>query len=111
MVATTRRGRIWEGPPVRIVYVHVSEANFVGFQKITKGPDVHVATIERTLIDAVNRPILCGGISHIAEMFRRGRSMAQVDKILEYLPTYQSKSLTQRMGFMLETFGFPITPD
>lgn len=108
-VATTNRGRVWDGEPVRIVYIHVSEANFVGFQKTSKGPNVIVATVERTIIDAVNRPDLCGGISDVPEIIRRGRSLAKIDKILEYLPTYGSKSLAQRLGYLLESFQYELS--
>jgi predicted transcriptional regulator of viral defense system len=77
----------------------------------SRGPNVKVATVERTLIDAVDRADLCGGISDVPEIFRRGRSRAKVDGILEILPTYRSKSLIQRMGFMLEAFGFPLSSE
>lgn len=109
-VASTKRGCVREGPPVRIEYVHVNPQNFVGFQKISKAPNVKVATIERTLLDVLDRPDYSGGISDIPEIFRRALSRAKVDKILEYLPTYRSKSLVQRIAFMLETFGYQLTP-
>lgn len=108
-VATTKRGVVREGPPVRIEYVHVTAENFVGFQNISKAPNVKVATIERTLIDVLKHPDYSGGISDIPEIFRRALSRAKVDKVLEYLPTYRSKSLVQRVAFMLEAFGYPVT--
>jgi predicted transcriptional regulator of viral defense system len=110
-VATTKRGRIREGPPVRIEYVHTNLHNFVGFQNISKAPNVRVATIERTLLDVLDRPDYSGGISDIPEIFRRAYSRAKVDKILEYLPTYRSKSLVQRIGFMLQAFGYQLTSE
>jgi|688.fasta_scaffold206407_2 predicted transcriptional regulator of viral defense system len=110
-VATTKRGRIREGAPVRIEYVHVNQHNFVGFQSISKAPNVRVATIERTLLDVLDRPDYSGGISDIPEIFRRATSRAKVDKILEYLPTYHSKSLVQRIGFMLEAFGYQLSSE
>jgi predicted transcriptional regulator of viral defense system len=110
-VATTKRGHIREGAPVRITYVHVNPENFVGFQDISKAPNVRVATIERTLLDVLDRPDYSGGISDLPEIFKRAHSRAKVDKILEYLPTYRSKSMMQRIGYMLDTFGFQLTPD
>jgi predicted transcriptional regulator of viral defense system len=104
-----KRGRIREGAPVRIEYVHVNQHNFVGFQSISKAPNVRVATIERTLLDVLDRPDYSGGISDIPEIFRRATSRAKVDKILEYMPKYHSKSLAQRIGFMLEAFGYQLT--
>jgi predicted transcriptional regulator of viral defense system len=109
-VATPRRAHVREAPPVRIVYVHLKQDNMVGFQDSSKGPNVQIATIERTLIDTMYRPDFCGGISDIPEIFRRGIPRINVDKILECLPTYHSKSLVQRVGFMLETFGCHLRP-
>jgi predicted transcriptional regulator of viral defense system len=108
-IATTKRAKIYEGPPVRIEYVHLRPDNFVGFQKSSKAPNVLVATVERTLLDVLNRPDYSGGISDIPEIFRRAAGRAKVDKILELLPTYESKSLIQRTGFMLEAFGYKLT--
>jgi predicted transcriptional regulator of viral defense system len=67
---------------------------------------VRVATIERTLIDAIDKPELCGGISDIREIFSRARSKTDVAKVIEYLPTYRSKKLIQRVGYLMATFGF-----
>lgn len=108
-VATTKRSHVRKGPPVRIVYVHVKEDNFIGFQHSNRAPDVKLATIERTLIDAANRPDLCGGISDLHEIFRKGILQAKPEKILESLPSYGSKSLIQRMGFMMEAFGYKLS--
>lgn len=110
-MATPKRTRITEAPPVRIHYVHVKEQNLLGFEKISKGPNVRVATVERTLIDAIHRPDLCGGISDLAELFQRGSKRANVETLLNYLPTYHSKSLVQRVGYMLECFGYRLAPE
>lgn len=108
-MATTKRTGVREAPPVRIQYVHLNEENIVGFQNISTGPNVKVATIERTLIDAIHRPDLCGGISDLIEIFQRGCKRANIQKLLNYLPTYHSKSMLQRVGFMLESFGCEFT--
>ncbi len=110
-VATTKRGKIYDGPPVRIEYVHIRPKNFVGFQNSTRGPNVRIATIERTLLDVLNRPEFSGGISDIPEIFRRAASRAKVENILELLPSYRSKSLVQRAGFMLNAFGYKLSRD
>jgi len=108
-VATKKRGRIHEGPPVRIDYVHISASNFIGFQNSSKAPDMRVASVERTLIDVLDRPEYSGGISDIPEIFRRASARASVQKIIDLLPSYRSKSLVQRVGFMLEAFGYKVT--
>jgi predicted transcriptional regulator of viral defense system len=106
LLATTRRRKQMSLPKLKIHMILIDQENFVGFQKVTKAPDVHVATIERTLIDAIDRPDLCGGISDVREILNRARSKTNIERIKEYLPTYRSKSLIQRVGYLLETFGF-----
>ena len=109
IVATPSRTKVSEHSTIRIEYIHINPDNFVGFQAISKAPDVKVATLERTLIDAIDRPELCGGISDVIEILKRGRSQLKVDKILEYLPTYNSKSVVQRVGYLLELFKYQMT--
>ena len=104
-VATLKRTRVREAPPVRIEYIQIRKKNFVGTQKISRAPDVMVATIDRTLIDSIQRPELCGGISDIIEIYRRGYSRINLENVLGYLPTYGSKSLVQRVAYMLELVG------
>jgi predicted transcriptional regulator of viral defense system len=65
-----------------------------------------VATIERTVIDAIKRPDMCGGVSDIREILTRARSKTNIQKIMEYLPTYGSKSLIQKVGYLLDIFSF-----
>lgn len=106
ILATTRRRKQMFLPKLKIRLILIDPLNFVGFQKITTVPDVRVATIERTLIDAIDRPELCGGISDVREILTRSRSATNIERVMEYLPTYRSKSLIQRVGYLLETFGF-----
>jgi predicted transcriptional regulator of viral defense system len=106
LLATTRRRKQMSLPKLKLRLILINAGNFVGFQKITKAPDVRVATIERTLIDAIDKPELCGGISDIREIFSRARSKTDVAKVIEYLPTYRSKKLIQRVGYLMDTFGF-----
>lgn len=106
LLATSRRRKQMYLPKLKLRLILIGTENFVGFQKISKAPNVHVATIERTLIDAIDRPELCGGISDLTEILNRARSKTNIDRIMEYLPTYRSKSLIQRVGYLLDTFGF-----
>jgi predicted transcriptional regulator of viral defense system len=110
ILATTRRRKQMFSPKLKLRLILIDPVNFVGFQKVTTGPDVRVATIERTLVDAIDRPALCGGVSDVREILMRARSTTNIDQIMEYLPTYRSKSLIQRVGYLLETFGFKLKP-
>jgi len=110
-VATLKRTSVRDAPPVRIEYIHIKKENFVGVAKSTKAPNMMVADIDRTLIDSILRPELCGGISDVLEIYRRGRSRINLSKVLEYLPTYGSKSLVQRVAYMIELVGVKLSTE
>lgn len=106
LLATTRRRKQMALPKLRIRLILIEPENFVGYQKMTKAPNVQIATIERTVIDAIKRPDLCGGISDVLEILNRARSKTNIQRIIDYLPTYHSKSLIQRVGYLLDTLHF-----
>lgn len=106
LLVTSRRRKHMSLPERKIRLILVPPENFVGFQKSSKAPNVMVATLERTLIDAIDRPELCGGISDLMEILNRARGKVSIERVMEYLPTYQSKSLIQRVGYLFDTFGF-----
>jgi predicted transcriptional regulator of viral defense system len=76
---------------------------------LSRGPGVKVATVERTLVDCIDRPDLAGGISDLIDILQRARTRAKIERIIEYLPTYSSKSLIKKVGFLLEQFNYPLS--
>lgn len=111
LMATPRLRQSLTISNTRVRFVRIKPENLVGTQPLRKGPNVSVATVERTIIDAIDRPDLCGGISDLPEILRRGRSKAQVGRMIDYLPSYRSKSLVQRVGYLLETFGYSVSEE
>jgi len=111
LVATPRPRKSLTISTTRVRFVRIKPENLIGTQPLRKGPSVMVATIERTIIDAIDRPDLCGGISDLPEILRRARSKAQVGRLIEFLPSYHSKSLVQRVGYLLEAFGYPVSEE
>jgi hypothetical protein len=69
-----------------------------------------VATIERTVLDAIDRPDLCGGISDLPDILNRARGRLKLELLMEYLPTYRSKSLVSKVGWLLEAFEYEVPP-
>lgn len=82
---------------------------FVGFEPINRGPNFRVSTIERAIIDCIDRPQLCGGISDLPEILYRAKNQVDVERVIEYLPTYDSKSLICKVACLLEkaAIGYP----
>ena len=65
---------------------------------------VRITSLERTMVDCIDRMDLAGGIE---EMYRAFDCIGRVDekKIIEILDFYDKKILYQRAGFIFETFN------
>jgi predicted transcriptional regulator of viral defense system len=109
IIANTDRSGVRDIGSVSVQLIKIDQRNYVGYESLSRGPSVKVATLERTIIDCIDRPELAGGISDLVEILQRGKSRTNVDRILEYLPSYSSKSLVKKVGFLLEQFDYPMT--
>ncbi|MBX9693910.1 MAG: hypothetical protein K2Z81_16100 [Cyanobacteria bacterium] len=109
LINTTRSGEQFIGN-VRALIIKVNAENHIGCQPVTRGPNVSVATIERTVLDAIDRPDLCGGISDLPEIIERARGRLNIQALMTLLPTYRSKSLVSKVGWFLETFEYEVPP-
>ena len=107
LINTVRSGEQSIGN-VRTLMIKVTAENHIGCQPVTRGPNVSVATIERTVLDAIDRPDLCGGISDLPQIIERARGRLNFDRLMEYLPTYRSKSLVSKVGWLLEAFEYDL---
>lgn len=93
---------------LRLQLIKINTENYVGFEQLNRGPNVQMATKERTIIDCINRPDLSGGISDIKEILERGRKQIDTEKLIDYLASYNSKSLITKVGYLLEYFDYDL---
>lgn len=61
---------------------------------------LNVTDRERTFLDCIRRPDLCGGVEEYLKSFESFSAM-DPDKILEYLERYGEKTLYHKAGFVL----------
>jgi len=66
---------------------------------------VKVSDLERTIIDCLDRPDLCGSISEVAKGIWIKRNEIDYVKIVDYAKRYNKKSVIKRLGFLLETYS------
>lgn len=66
---------------------------------------VKVSDLERTIIDCLDRPDLCGGISETAKGIWTKRKEIDYQKLIAYAKKYNKKSVIKRLGFLLETYS------
>lgn len=109
IIANTARSGTRSIGSLNVQLVKVATTNYLGFQSLNRGPSVKVATLERTLIDCIDRPDLAGGISDLVEILERGKKRADLERVIELLSSYSSKSLIKKVGFLLEQFDYPLT--
>jgi predicted transcriptional regulator of viral defense system len=104
-----RRPEIIRGK--RYVFVYVSKDRFFGFAETqVLGETVHMATVERALLDAIDRPRYAGGIGEVSRIAARAASRVSWEVLLDLLRMWRSSSLAQRLGYFLDLHGVSV-PD
>jgi len=105
-VTTPKRHR-----PVKILgatyrFIYSKPDKLWGIEEIWAKPTekVKVSDLERTIIDCLANPQLCGGITEISKGLWSKRSEVDLPKLVGYIERYGSKAVAKRLGFLLETF-------
>jgi predicted transcriptional regulator of viral defense system len=87
----------------RYVFVHVPAHRFFGFEQVTVlGEPVQMATVERALLDAVDRPRYAGGIGEVSHITARAATRVSWDAMLDLIRRWDSSALIQRLGYFLD---------
>ena len=107
-VATTAQRRPIVVGPVNYRFVTLTEAKFAfGHEpvQVQRGKAVEIADLERTFLDAVDRPRLCGGIEEVARGIARRHEDLERERLLRYVVELDVTVVTKRLGFLLEIVG------
>lgn len=93
--------------PVRFRFVKLNGRKFFGYEEmqIEEGPPVNVADLERTFLDCMDRPELCGGMDEVFRGFARRHDDLKHDRLIRYVVELGKPALTKRLGFLLEAVG------
>ena len=85
------------------VLTKISEQQFFGFErtKVLSEPVV-MATKERALLDALDRPQYAGGLGEVSLIVRDVVHAVSWKKVLEYLKRLSNSALIQRLGYLIE---------
>lgn len=96
---------------VRYVFAYVSEKRFFGFEeKSVLGATVQMATPERALLDALDRPHYAGGLGEVSTMVGRSMSMFAPERLVEMLERWGESALAQRLGYLADLHGAELRP-
>ena len=107
-VQTTRRVRPQNRKVLGVTYrfVHVLSEKFFGAVERTAGQSrFSVTDREKTLVDALDRPDLCGGIRQVVEMLPEAAEAVRWKKVEAYLEKMGSGALYKRLGLLVEMLG------
>ena len=100
----TRRPVAAQG--ARFRFVHCRQRNFFGLTDIwaTKQEKVRVSDPERTIIDGLNRPGYCGGLTEVAKALWIKRQDLDTLKLVDYAERLGVGAVLRRLGYLLETY-------
>ena len=88
---------------MRYVFVHVPEPRFFGFEETpVLGQLVQMATLERALLDAIDRPRHAGGIGEVSRIAARAATKLSWEALFHLAHRWGSSALVQRLGYFLD---------
>ena len=86
-------------------FVNLKKSRFFGVEE-TKYLDttLTISDIEKTLVDCVDRPELCGGIPEVVRIVSNAFETKRVNlqKLVSYVQRFGSHAVAQRLGFIIE---------
>ncbi len=109
-ISTPHKKREIESLGATFRFVYIDEAKIWGSTDIWATPTekVRVSDLERTIIDCLNNPRLCGGISEIAKGIYARRADIDSAKLLKDVQRFSRQAVAKRLGFLLDLYGFAV---
>lgn len=96
----------------RYVFVEVPPERFFGFKEtMVLGEPVQMATLERALLDALNRPRYAGELGEVSRIVARASTRISWPALLELARRWASSAIVQRLGFLLELHQAEVPDD
>lgn len=88
---------------VRYQFVLIRPERLFGVsQAFEGGLPLRVTERERTIIDMMDRPDLCGGIAEVVEALRAGWTECEPARVAEYARRHGGGTVPKRLGFLVE---------
>lgn len=93
------------GATFRFIYTKPKELWGMEDVWVTQSQKVKTSDLERTIIDCLDRPDLCGGVSEVAKGIWTKRNEINYSTLAYYAKKLGRKSVVKRLGFILETYS------
>lgn len=106
-ISTPRRlkSRIVLGVPYH--FVTAKPADMWGYELVWVSSDdqVQVSDLERTILDGLARPDLCGGVTELVAGLLIRKDDLDWKKMLRYSKRLRNQAVSKRLGYLLEFYG------
>lgn len=104
-VAVLKQMRPIEIGNISVSFVTLKKSKFFGYEEI-KYSDVNLSAsdLEKTVVDCVDRPDLCGGIPEVVRTVSNALETGRVNwqRLFSYVKRFRSYAIAQRLGFIIE---------
>ena len=70
-----------------------------------------VSDLEKTIVDAVSKPQLCGGIIEVGKAISQSKERTELQKLFYYLARNWSNAATKRYLFLSDVLGLEWTSE
>ena len=115
MVVTNRQVQ----PPIKniagtkIQFIYHTYSRFFGYEEmwVTNQEKAMVSDLEKTIVDAVSKPHLCGGIIEIGKAIYHSKERTDLQKLFHYLSRNRSQAAKKRYLFLSDFLGMEWTSD
>jgi predicted transcriptional regulator of viral defense system len=92
-------------------FITVVEAKFFGVTRRTlNGQPFFITDLEKTLVDAADRPELSGGALLLAQALQAAQKLLDWQQLDDYLRRWPTTGPLKRIGYLVETLDLPL-PD
>ena len=95
----------------RYVFVQIPEERFFGFDDSdVLGANVKMASPERTLLDALDRPRYAGGLGEVSRIVAKAADSASWESVLGLAKRWKESAIVQRLGYFVDLHGIELPP-
>ncbi len=111
-IVLLRQRPVIELKNIEFHFVKLLRHKFFGWNKVKVfNEEVNMADLEKTVLDAIDREELVGGIEEIVRIIWRSYERLDYKRIKEYLARTRSNALCRRLGFLFDFLGIKLTKD
>jgi len=88
-------------------FVYHTKTRFFGYKNtwINQHEKVAVSELEKTIVDAVSRPNLCGGLTEVGKAIYESRTKINEQKLIDYLTRNEMQVAKKRYLFLVDLLG------